>query len=314
MEFPQFYPNWGVKPLRSTLSTMLMGDGAILRNCVQEPFMARYYPEAKDMATRDQTSLAIFRELQEGRGIDGGVYLDLSPVDSELFESKYRHLVDAMRRVGKELGKDPIIITPVAHHSMGGIVVNENMESDVRGLFAAGEACGGTHGANRLAGNAFTECIVFGAIAGEAAATYAGSHETYADLPDGDLYASIAHDRFDEKGPAVADLKREIKKWMWEKGGISRTGDGLHTALGEVARVRDLLSCGRIRQPAHLVHCFELENMVEVAEAVLHSALVREESRGAHFREDFPGEDVNWLGTVFVRKEEEAVESWFESF
>jgi fumarate reductase (CoM/CoB) subunit A len=266
------------------------------------------------MATRDQTSWAIFRELQEGRGVDGGVYLDLSPVDSKLFDSKYRHLADAMRRAGKELGKDPIVITPVAHHSMGGIVVNESLESDVRGLFAAGEACGGTHGANRLAGNAFTECIVFGAIAGEAAAIYAGSHEIHADLPDGDLYAAIACNHFDEKGPAVADLKRELKKWMWEKGGIARTGDGLQAARREVAQTRELLSRGKIQQPAHLIHFYELENMVEVAEAVLRSALVREESRGAHFREDFPEQnDAGWLGTVFARENEEKVlDVWFE--
>jgi succinate dehydrogenase/fumarate reductase flavoprotein subunit len=100
---------------------------------------------------------------------------------------------------------------------------------------------------------------------------------------------------------------------MWEKGGIARTGDGLQAALREVARIRELLSGGKIRRPDHLVHYFELENMVEVAEAVLRSALVREESRGAHFREDFPGEDdLNWLGTVFVRKEVEVLNTRFE--
>jgi succinate dehydrogenase/fumarate reductase flavoprotein subunit len=165
-----------------------------------------------------------------------------------------------------------------------------------------------------LAGNAFTECIVFGAIAGEAAATYAGTHEIHADLPDEDLYAVIGGERFDDRGPAVADLKREIKKWMWEKGGIARTGDGLRAALGEVARIRDLLSCGKIQLPAHLVHYYELENMVEVAAAILRSALAREESRGAHFREDFPEQnDASWLGTVFARENEEKVlDVWFE--
>jgi succinate dehydrogenase/fumarate reductase flavoprotein subunit len=313
MEFPQFYPNWGVKPLRSTLSTMLMGDGAVLRNRLQEPFMARYYPEAKDMATRDQTSQAIFCELQEGRGVDGGVYLDLSPLDRELFESKYRHLVDAMGRVGKELGKDPIVVTPVMHHSMGGIVVNENLESDVRGFFAAGEACGGTHGANRLAGNAFSECIVFGVLAGEAAARYSKELENPADLPDGALHAAIALPGFDENGPVTAELKRELKTSMWEKGGIVRTGESLKSALEDLARIREIISRGKIRRPDHLVHYFDLENMVCAAEAILRSALVREESRGAHFREDFPREDdANWLGTVFAQKEEKTLNVWFE--
>ncbi len=309
MEFPQFYPNWGVKPLRSTLSTMLMGDGAILRNRHQERFMARYYPEAKDMATRDQTSFAIFRELQEGRGVEGGVYIDLSDVDRELLEGKYRHLYDAMRQVGKELGRDPIIITPVVHHCMGGIVVDENLESATAGLFAAGEACGGTHGANRLAGNAFAECIVFGAQAGEAAAKYAKGRKTQLEIPDVD----IADLGFNDQGPSVLDLKREVKKLMWERGGIARTGDGLQSALNDLAQVRELLSQGKAERPSHLIHYYELKNMLEVGEIVLKSALLRQESRGAHFREDFPEpDDTRWLGTVFTRKKEQAVKVWFE--
>jgi succinate dehydrogenase/fumarate reductase flavoprotein subunit len=310
MEFPQFYPNWGVKPLRSTLSTMLMGDGAILRNRLQERFMARYYPDAKDMATRDQTSLAIFRELQEGRGVEGGVYLDLSRVDRELLEGKYRHLHDAMRQVGKELGQDPIIITPVVHHCMGGIVVDENLESATAGLFAAGEACGGTHGANRLAGNAFTECIVFGTQAGEAAARYAKGCETHPDLPDGE----ITGPGFDDQGPSLLELKREVKKLMWERGGIARSGDGLQSALDELERVSELLSRSNVQRPSHLVHYYELKNLLEVGEIILKSALLRQESRGAHFREDFPeSNDERWLGTVVARKKTEAVEVWYES-
>ncbi len=310
MEFPQFYPNWGVKPLRSTLSTMLMGDGAILRNRHQERFMARYYPEAKDMATRDQTSFAIFRELQEGRGVEGGVYIDLSGVDSELLEGKYRHLHDAMRRVGKELGRDPIIIAPVAHHCMGGIVVDENLESATAGLFAAGEACGGTHGANRLAGNAFTECIVFGVRAGEAAARYAKACEKQPDFPD----LEIPDPGFDDRGSSVLELKREVKKLMWERGGIARTGEGLQSALSEMARVRELLDQGKAQRPSHLIHYYELKNILEVGEIILKSALLRQESRGAHFREDFPdSDDRQWLGTVFARKKAQAVEVWFES-
>jgi fumarate reductase (CoM/CoB) subunit A len=192
-------------------------------------------------------------------------------------------------------------------------VVNESLESDVRGLFAAGEACGGTHGANRLAGNAFAECIVFGAIAGKAAATYASCHEMPGDLSDEDQHVTIPQHGFDEEGPAATDVRRELRKLMWEKGGIVRTGEGLQAALDEVLQLRGLLTGGKIRRPDRLVHYFELQNMLEVAEAVLRSALVREESRGAHYREDFPEQDdVHWLGTVFVREQTGTLTSWFE--
>jgi succinate dehydrogenase/fumarate reductase flavoprotein subunit len=315
MEFPQFYPNWGVKPLRSTFSTMLMSDGAVFRNRHQECFMAHHYPDVKEMATRDQTSLAIFRELQGGRGVAGGVYLDLSGVNHELLEGKYRHLWDAMNRVGKQLGKDPILVTPVMHHSMGGIVVNANLESHVRGLFAAGEACGGTHGANRLAGNAFTECIVFGARSGEAAADYAGAAEMPPAPDDEEIDEAVHPVGFNEEGPAVADLRRKIRKLMWEKGGIARTDDGLRSALDEVVQIRRHLLFGNIQRPDHLVYYYGLVSMVEVAEAVLQSALIRKESRGAHFREDFPEQDDDqYLGTVIVSKEDGALKSRFEPF
>jgi len=122
-------------------------------------------------------SQAIFREVQRGRGLEGGVYLDASAVDRTLLEIKYHHLWEAMRRLGKDFSKDPVILKPVAHHVMGGAVVNETMESEVRGLFAAGEAVGGTHGANRLSGNALAECVVTGAISGASAATYASENE-----------------------------------------------------------------------------------------------------------------------------------------
>jgi succinate dehydrogenase/fumarate reductase flavoprotein subunit len=218
-----------------------------------------------------------------------------------------------MERQGKELGNDPVIVTPVMHHSMGGIVVNEALESHVRGLFAAGEACGGTHGANRLAGNAFAECVVFGARSGAAAADHAG--ETTEEPSDEEIHAAIPSHDFDEKGPAVEDFKRELRKLMWEKGGIARTGAGLRSALDEVIRIQEQMRLGKIRRSERLVHYYGLESMLEVGEAVLRSALIREESRGAHFREDYPEQDdAEWLGTVFVRREEETLRSWFEPF
>ncbi len=313
LEFPQFYPNWGISPFRSTISSVMMGDGAILRNKDQERFMPRYYPEAKDMATRDQTSLAIFREVQAGRGVEGGVYFDASGVDREVLEVKYHHLTEAMRRLGLEFGKDPVIITPVVHHYMGGISVNGHLESGVRGLLAAGEACGGTHGANRLSGNALSECVVFGALSGAAAAEYAKRREVPHSAGEESIAAMLPPLAFQEEGPDIADLRREMREINWKKNGIIRTEENLLAGLGAIGKIRDLLQGGKIRKPDHIIRYHELLNMLDTSEAAIRSALIRKESRGAHFRDDYPKEDnENWLGNVFVRKGDAGIEAWFE--
>lgn len=313
MEFPQFYPNWGINPFRATVSTVLMGDGAVLRNAHRDRFMPRYYPDAKDMATRDQTSLAIFREVQAGRGVEGGVYLDASGVEREVLEVKYHHICETMRRFGLDFGKDSVIVTPVVHHYMGGIVVNETLESEVAGLYAAGEACGGTHGANRLSGNAFTECIVFGALAGTAAAQCAQGRETPAMPSDTELEELLPVCDVRTDGTELVDLRRALQKSLWEKNGIVRTEQSLLSALGDIERIRGCLANGIARQPKHMIQYHELLNMLDTAEAAVRSALIRKESRGAHFREDFPyQDDDHWLGRVVVRKRGQVIKAWFE--
>jgi len=313
MEFPQFYPNWGISPFRSTISSVMMGEGAVFRNKNQERFMPSYYPEAKDMATRDQTSLAIFQEVQAGRGVEGGVYLDASGVDREVLEVKFHHLTEAMRRLNLEFGKDPVIVTPVVHHYMGGISVNRHLESGVHGLFAAGEACGGTHGANRLSGNAFSECIVFGALSGAAATEYARGREMPRPAGKESIAAMLPSLAFQEEGPDIADLRREMREINWKKNGIIRTEESLLAGLYSIAKIRDLLRGGKIRKPDHIIRYHELLNMLDTSEAAIRSALIRKESRGAHFREDYPEEDnENWLGNVFVRKTDAGIEARFE--
>lgn len=313
MEFVQFYPNWGVSPFRSTVSTVLMGDGAVLRNVGQERFMQHYYPEAKDMATRDQTSLAIFREVQAGRGVDGGVYLDAADVDPNLLEVKYHHICQTMRRHGLEFGKDPVIVTPVVHHYMGGIVVDEHLQSAVAGLFAAGEACGGTHGANRLSGNAFTECIVFGALSGAAASQYARQREAPDVTNDDVLFALLpSHDPCSE-GPELSELRHQLRDTLWANNGIIRTERSLQVALDNIERIRHQLTRSGVSQVEQSIRYHELLNMLDTAEAAVRSALMRQESRGSHFREDFPAQDdEQWLGNVFVEKQDRSMRTWFE--
>lgn len=313
MEFCQFYPNWGIQPIRTTVTSLIMGDGAVFRNRAGERFMARYYPAAKDMATRDETSLAIFREVQAGRGVEGGVYLDATGVDRDKLATEYGYLNEAMQKFGQDLREDPVVVSPVVHYWMGGISVNENLETRVGGLFAAGEACGGTHGANRLGGNAFAECIVFGSRSGRAAAEYAKSQNPPARIPETELDNAPNSRNIPGGEPDLAELKNRLKKVMWEKSGIVRTEESLKQALEAILGLREEAGGGGPVSPDRLIRRHELLNMLDSAEATVRSALFRKESRGSHFREDFPEQDdLHWLGSVFVHKAEGGLKTRFQ--
>ncbi|MHB8986388.1 MAG: FAD-dependent oxidoreductase, partial [Eubacteriales bacterium] len=172
MEFVQFYPTMGVKPVKVTVSNPLFGHGAVLRNRSGERFMERYDPRG-DMATRDAMARAIFWEVAKGNGVDGGVYLDCTGIREDILQKVYPSFVRFLRKQKHDIFNDRLIVYPSTHFFCGGIKIDPLGYTRVPGLFAAGEAAGGMHGANRLSGNALSEALVFGFCAGEGAGKYA---------------------------------------------------------------------------------------------------------------------------------------------
>lgn len=304
MEFIQFYPVltlWPVQNFFIRVSTFF--DGARLRNASGEYFMKRYDPERGDLATRDVMAKAIFFEVQDGRGVKDGVYFDYTAMTKDLIETKYRFHLETFLARGVDIRRDPIIVAPAVHSFMGGLRINERCEASIANLYAAGEAAGGIHGANRLAANALTETQIFGARAGEYAAKRAlsiGRHEFDPDQVERVIETTANFSR--QKGYKPEKVRAKLSELMWNKVGIVRNREGLEAALEEIKRIRveDMPKVGA-DGPGELAGAVELVNMLDVAEMVAKSALLRKESRGSHYRSDFPEmNDREWTKNIVV--------------
>ncbi len=297
MEFVQFYPSQLTKPFKAVVISSLFGDGAVLRNRHGERFMPAYDPVNEDRATRDVMSQAMFYELQKGNGIDGEVYMDCTAVAEEVLQKKYFGLVRDLRKQGMDLARDWVKVAPTTHFMMGGAVVDAHCHTTISGLFAAGEAVGGLHGANRLGGNALSETLVTGGIAGEAAAEYA-SRLTPVDVvvpdwePARDGGSSIK---------VLDEVRRELRKAMWDGAAIVRSEGSLQSALCVIQACADEVRRCFAASAVESARVEETRLMCLTAESVVLSALARKESRGAHFRQDFPSPSEQWLGSNLVR-------------
>jgi fumarate reductase (CoM/CoB) subunit A len=286
IEFVQFFPTVHLGSPRVTLYSPLLGDGAVLRNIKGERFLEKYDPQRMELATRDTVSQAIYREIQEGRGVEGGVYLDLTSIPCDLLSFRFPDLLRLFERHGIDLKKDWIRVAPAAHFFMGGVVINEHCQTSVSGLFAAGECTGGVHGANRLSGNGLSDPLVFGRIAGKEAGLYAREHENSSVPEEAFSMASFLGGQSVTEGE-VAELRRRIKRLMGEKVGIIRSSAGLTKALEELEFLQESFD-HRPSSKETRSDYFEVRSMLIASRAVTKAALFREESRGAHFREDFP--------------------------
>jgi fumarate reductase (CoM/CoB) subunit A len=302
MEFVQFYPCLYLGPPRFPIYSPILSDGAVLRNRDGERFLARYEPERMEMATRDAVSQAIFREVRDGRGIDGGVYMDLTAVPPDLMSFRFPDLLAQFKKLGIDIQHTWIRVAPAAHFFMGGVVMDEDCRTSVPGLWAAGEAAGGLHGANRLSGNGLSDPMVFGRIAGGRAAEYARRRKA-AVLPER-MFALPWGTRGDKiPRRAIEDFRKKIKHAMGEQVGIIRDGPGLQAALRDFKDWQAWLEERQPGVPEALSPYYEVRSMLLAAQAVASAALFRQESRGAHFREDFPKQEKEWAGSISVRLE-----------
>ena len=310
MEFVQFFPCVHLESPRILISSPILSDGAVLRNKDGERFMARYEPERMELATRDAVSQAIYREIRQGGGINGGVYLDITGVPRELLAFRFPDLIAAFKRRGIDLHTQPILVAPAAHFFMGGVAIDPACRTAVDGLYVAGEASGGIHGANRLSGNGLSDALVFGRIAGQSAVRYAGEREGVT-APD-EAFRPAAG----QSGPAVGReriqaLRVALKKTMWDEVGIVRRGAGLAEALARMEAWQKALEEGQPERPEDRGAFFEARSMLLASRAVASAALFREESRGAHFRDDFPDTKAEWVKSVYTRLEGGQIRSSF---
>ncbi|WP_441245752.1 succinate dehydrogenase flavoprotein subunit [Kitasatospora sp. McL0602] len=308
MEFFQFHPT-GIWRMGILLTEGARGEGGILRNKDGERFMERYAPVMKDLASRDVCSRAIYTEIREGRGCgpDGDhVYLDLTHLPPEQLDAKLPDITEFARTyLGIEPYTDPIPIQPTAHYAMGGIPTNvqgevlRNNTDVVPGLYAAGEvACVSVHGANRLGTNSLLDINVFGKRAGVAAADYANANE-YVELPENPaekVVALVEGLRESTGTESVAQIRKELQETMDTNAMVYRTGDTLKAAVTDIAALRERYKNVAIqdkgqRYNTDLLEAVELGNLLDLAEVLAVSALAREESRGGHYREDFPTRD-----------------------
>ncbi len=321
MEFFQFHPT-GLAGLGILLSEAARGEGAILRNSEGERFMERYAPTIKDLAPRDMVARAIHTEIREGRGCGPNkdyVHLDLTHLPREQIDAKLPDITEFARTyLGVEPYTEPVPIVPTAHYAMGGVPTNVDAEvridftTTIPGLYAAGEvACVSVHGANRLGTNSLLDINVFGKRAGLAAAAYANSNEFVELPPEPAAYVVELVEGMRRPGGVerVAAIRSELQATMDLNAQVYRTETTLKQAEADIALLKERYRQISVqdkgqRYNTDLLEAIELGFLLDLAEVIVASAKARNESRGGHFREDYPTrDDVNFMRHTMAHRE-----------
>jgi succinate dehydrogenase / fumarate reductase flavoprotein subunit len=309
MEFFQFFPV-GLIPSGIGITEAARGEGGYLRNRFGERFMKKYAPQMMELAPRDIVTRAVATEIREGRGFKGPygdyVVLDLTHLGEEKINERLPLIREmCIKFANVDPVEAPVPIRPIAHYTMGGIDTNMWCETKINGLFAVGEcACISIHGANRLGSNSTTECLVFGAIAGKRAVTFC-ENKQFKRIPS-KVYENEEKRLFDELlgkegDESVGQIKKEMQTTMDGKVGVFRNEKDLLNALKKIKELKmrfnqiQIVDKGR-QFNTDMISAIELSFMLDLAEVITMGALKRTESRGGHFREDYPErDDKNWL-------------------
>ncbi|NKY38636.1 succinate dehydrogenase flavoprotein subunit [Cellulomonas septica] len=308
MEFFQFHPT-GLAGLGILLSEAARGEGGILRNAQGERFMERYAPTIKDLAPRDIVARSMANEVREGRGAGPNkdyVLLDLTHLEPAHIDAKLPDITEFARTyLGVEPYTEPVPVYPTAHYAMGGVPTNiegevlRNATDVIRGLYAAGEvACVSVHGSNRLGTNSLLDINVFGKRAGISAAQYAVGAQ-WVEIPEdpaATVEAELETIRTRGDGERVADIRRALQETMDANAQVFRTEESLEQALSDLRALRKRFASVSVQDKSRtfntdLLEAVELGFLLDIAETVVVGALNRKESRGGHFREDYPDRD-----------------------
>jgi succinate dehydrogenase/fumarate reductase flavoprotein subunit len=312
IEMVQFHPTGMVWPRKAvgTLATeAIRGEGGILLNSKGERFMKNYYPERMELGPRDVVARAIFNEIASGRGTKhGGIWLDVTHLPKAKILERLPTMYKQFKQLdGIDISKEKMEVAPTAHYSMGGVQVGRDCKTKIRGLFAVGEVISQIHGANRLGGNSLLDTVVFGKIAGRAAATLAKKVKPQLLGLSANRQNGFDYGIFVVKDPIK--FRTEIEKLMKDSAGIVREAGKLQEGLKKILKLKkefyskdNILKKFKINE--NVVRTWEVKSAIVVCEAIMRSALMRQESRGAHYRIDFPNlDDKNWKLNIYCKQQ-----------
>jgi fumarate reductase flavoprotein subunit len=316
MEMVQFHPTGllagpDTRMTGTVLEEGLRGSGGYLLNGAGKRFMGDYDPKL-ERATRDVVSRAIYAEMRAGRTTQhGGVSIKMSHLGPDTVRKLFKGMVERCADCGFDLAGGLVEVVPTAHYSMGGLVCGVDTSTELPGLFVAGEDASGMHGANRLGGNGVANSTVFGGIAGETMAAWLAANPTPHAPPDDSIVAAEmerAQHPFRHRPGDLNRLRESLLDAMWDDVGVIRDAAGLKRGLGKLAAIEDEVLQTGVADDDRAFNMtwhdwLNLRSLVEVSKVIATAALRRENSRGAHFREDFPGEGDLAASTYTVARQ-----------